>query len=47
MFDFMSKSLEYMWWSMFAHHAYVFSLNGYDDIMIITAWIHDAMLDVC
>ena len=31
MFDFMSKSLEYMWLSMFAWNDYVFSLNGYDD----------------
>ena len=31
MFDFMSKRLEYMWWSMFACHAYVSALMGYDD----------------
>ena len=26
MLDFMSKSLEYMWWSMFTCHAYLFAL---------------------
>ena len=35
MFDFMAKSLEYMWWSMFACHAYVSALNGYDDSNIL------------